>query len=297
MASGDREGLIPPLSSSIHCEGPPDSRYTDTLSDRCAKNEGRIRYHPRFPSRYLSTPRDIVVYVPPGYETMNLQCPVFYLQDGQNLFDPATAFLGQDWQADITADRMILNGAIDPVILVGVYNTGVRRISEYTPTRDPRRRKGGKGDRYAQMLARELKPFIDKTYRTKRGAVHTGVGGSSLGGLVSLETGLLYPKDFGRLAVLSPSVWWDGRSMLQMVQAYRSPSRARIWLDSGTEEGDSPQQILDDLRLLRNALIEKGWREGVDLCYHEVPGARHHEQAWAARFGMVLECLFPRSSG
>jgi predicted alpha/beta superfamily hydrolase len=267
------------------------------LSDRHAKDEGRIRFHARFPSRYLSTPRDIVVYLPPGYDTGNQYYPVLYLQDGQNLFDPATAFLGQDWQADVTADRLILNGTIEPIILVGVYNTGVRRISEYTPTRDPRRRKGGKGDRYAQMLARELKPFIDSEYRTKRSGMQTGVGGSSLGGLVSLAAGLLYPRVFGKLAVISPSVWWDGRSLLKLVQSYRSPLRPKIWLDAGTEEGDSPQQILEDLRLLRSALLEKGWCDGVDLRYWEVPGARHHEQFWAERFGMVLECLFPRCPG
>jgi predicted alpha/beta superfamily hydrolase len=267
------------------------------LPERRAKDEGRIRFHSRFASRYLSTPRDIVVYVPPGYDAGSRNYPVLYLQDGQNLFDPATAFLGQDWQADVTADRLMLGGTIEPVILVGVYNTGVRRISEYTPTRDPRRRKGGKGDRYAQMLARELKPFIDREYRTQRAGMQTGVGGSSLGGLVSLEAGLLYPRVFGKLAVISPSVWWDARSVIGMVRAYRSPLRATIWLDAGTEEGDSPQQIVDDLRSLRNALLEKGWRDGVDLRYWEVPGARHHEQAWAARFGMVLECLFPRLPG
>lgn len=236
-----------------------------------------------------------MVYLPPGYDTFSLPCPVLYLQDGQNLFDPATAFLGQDWQADLTADRLILSGTIEPVILVGVYNTGVRRVSEYTPTRDPRRRKGGKGDRYAQMLARELKPFIDRTYRTKREAGQTGVGGSSLGGLVSLEAGLLYPRVFGKLAVISPSVWWDGRSMLAMVQAYRSPLRPKIWLDAGTEEGDSPRQIIEDLRLLRNALVAKGWRDGIDLEYREVPGAEHNEHAWGARFGAVLEALFPQA--
>lgn len=263
------------------------------MPEHRAKEEGRIRFHPRFPSRYLSTPRDIIVYLPPGYDAGNTSHPVMYLQDGQNLFDPGTAFLGQEWHADVTADYLILNGAIEPLILVGVYNTGVRRISEYTPTKDPRRRKGGKGDRYAQMLARELKPFIDREYRTRRSAAHTGVGGSSLGGLVSLEAGLLYPRVFGKLAVISPSVWWDGRSMLKLVQSYQSPLRPRIWLDAGTEESDSPQQTLDDLRLLRAALLEKGWHEGVDLGYCEVAGAGHNEQAWAARFGSILEYLFP----
>ena len=257
-----------------------------------AKDQGRIRFHPRFPSRYLSTPRDIVVYLPPGYKEGG-RCSVLYLQDGQNLFDPATAFAGQDWRADVTADRLILGGAIEPLILVGVYHTGVRRISEYTPTRDTFCRKGGKADRYARMMARELKPFIDREYRTRRQAAHHGVGGSSMGGLVSLVTGLLYPEVFGRLALLSPSVWWDNRSILETVRAYKSRSRPRIWLDAGTDEGDTPRQVIDDLRMLRDALVQKGWREEIDLRFCEVGGAGHNEAAWAARFGEVLHYLFP----
>jgi predicted alpha/beta superfamily hydrolase len=264
------------------------------LSETRAKDQQRIRLHPRFASRYLSTPRDIVVYVPPGYDSSGAPCSVLYLQDGQNLFDPATAFGGQDWRADVTSDDLILRGVIEPLIVVGIYNTGVRRISEYTPTKDPRRRKGGKGDRYARMITQELKPFIDREYRTRRSAAHTGVGGSSLGGLVSLETGLLYPRVFGRLAILSPSVWWDNRSILDIVRAYKFEPRARIWLDSGTNEGDVPQAGIADLRLLCDALTEKGWREGVDLCCTVVPGAGHNEQAWGARFGHVLQYLFPR---
>jgi len=228
--------------------------------------------------------------LPPGYNSA-ARYPVFYLQDGQNLFDPATAFNGQDWQADITADELILSGAIEPILMVGVYNTGVRRVSEYTPTRDAGRRKGGKGDRYAQMLARELKPFIEREYRVRKSAADTAVGGSSLGALVSLEAGLLYPRVFGKLAVMSPSVWWDQRSILEMVRVYEAPARPRIWLDAGTEEGESGQ-VAADARLLRDALMERGWREGADLSYTEYAGAGHNERAWGGRFGEVLKYFF-----
>jgi len=261
------------------------------LPDHRAKDESRLRLHSRFSSSYLSTPRDIIVYLPPGYDAA-ARYPVFYLQDGQNLFDPATAFNGRDWQADIVADDLILSGAIMPILMVGVYNTGVRRLSEYTPTRDPRTRKGGKGARYAQMLARELKPFIERAYGAKRAAADAAVGGSSLGALVSLETGLLYPRVFGKLAVMSPSVWWDQRSILTMVRAYKASARPRIWLDTGTEEGESAQQALEDTRLLRDALVENGWREGVDLSYMEFTGAGHNELAWGGRFGDVLRYFF-----
>jgi predicted alpha/beta superfamily hydrolase len=216
---------------------------------------------------------------------------VLYLQDGQNLFDPATAFNGQDWWADVTADELIRAGAIEPVILVGVYNAGVRRISEYTPTRDPAHRKGGKGDRYAKMLARELKPFIDRTYRTRKDA--SGVGGSSLGGLVALEAALLYPRVFSRAAVLSPSVWWDCRSIVGLVRRYKGGARPRMWLDTGTQEGNSPGKVVEDLRVLRRALLEMGWVEGASLHYLEAEGAGHNEQAWGSRFGEVLKWLYP----
>src|SRR5882724_3193087 len=133
--------------------------------------ERLLRLHPRFPSRYLSTARNLIVYLPPGYDQSGRRYPVFYLQDGQNLFDPATAFGGSDWHAGVTADDLIRRGRIEPLIMVGIYNTGVRRVSEYTPTRDPRTHKGGKAYRYAQMLAREIKPFIDHEYHTRKSAV------------------------------------------------------------------------------------------------------------------------------
>ena len=178
-----------------------------------AKDDGRLRLHPKFPSSYLSTPRDVLVYLPPGYESSEVRYPVLYLQDGQNLFDAATAFGGNEWRADWTADEKIRGGTVEPLIMVGLYNTGVRRISEYTPTRDPRLRKGGKAERYAQMMAREVKPFIDHEYRTRKTASDAGVGGSSLGALVSLVAGLSYPRVFGKLALMSPSVWWDEHSI------------------------------------------------------------------------------------
>ena len=267
------------------------SNMSDT---RRARNEGRLRIHRRFASRYLSTRRDLVVYLPPGYAETGRRYPVLYLQDGQNLFDPATAFGGRDWSADVTADRMICQGEIDPLIIAGVYHTGVHRISEYTPTRDRRLRKGGKAARYAQMLAREIKPFIDTEYRTLRGPGQSGVGGSSLGGLVSLVAALEYPRVFGRVAVMSPSVWWDGRSILALVRESRAARLPRIWLDAGTAEGDTARQVVEDTRLLRDALLSRGWCRGTNLEYREFAGAEHGETAWGERFGAVLAYLFPR---
>ncbi len=158
----------------------------------------------------MKNERDLVVYLPPGYhEQPSRHFPVLYLHDGQNLFDGSTSFIpGMDWHVGQTADQSIIAGAVEPLIIVGIYNTGKARIREYTPTRVPKLG-GGRADRYAKFLIQELKPFIEREYRTLSGSEKTGIGGSSLGGLVSLYLGLKLPNVFGKLAALSPSVWWN----------------------------------------------------------------------------------------
>jgi predicted alpha/beta superfamily hydrolase len=251
-----------------------------------------VRRHAAFKSALLAADRDLVVYVPPGYERdAARRYPVLYLQDGQNLFDAATAFVpGQYWRVNDTADALIEAGVIEPLIIVGVYNTGPRRIVEYTPTRDRRQRAGGHADLYGRLLVEELKPFVDREYRTLTDAPHTGLGGSSLGALASLYIGLRYPTIFGKLAVLSPSVWWDNRMILRAVRKARPEPRPSIWLDIGTGEGG---KTLRDARQLRDELVRSGWVLGSNLAYVEIPGAGHNEAAWAERVGPVLHFLFP----
>ena len=115
-----------------------------------------------------------------------------------------------------------------------------------------------------------------------------------MGAMAALVAGISYPRVFGKLALLSPSVWWDDRSILRLIEAWTPRrSRQRIWLDTGTAEGRNPSKMVDDTRLLRDALAGKGWREGADLHYEEAEGHAHNEQAWGDRFGRVLEYLFP----
>jgi predicted alpha/beta superfamily hydrolase len=236
----------------------------------------------------------VLVHLPPGYAgEPQRRYPVIYLQDGQNLFNPETAFVrGQDWRAHETADRLTGLGAVEPVILVAVHNTGSERLYEYTPWEN-RAGQGGGAARYLRLLAEELKPMIDREYRTRSGAGDTAIGGSSLGGLLSLYAGLSRPDVFGQAAAMSPSVWWSGRRILRHIRRMPAKPPLRLWLDTGTAEGDSPRRVLEDTRALRDALLEKGWRAGVDLEYLEAEGAGHDERAWGARFGQVLRFLFP----
>jgi predicted alpha/beta superfamily hydrolase len=250
----------------------------------------RLLLHHQFASNFLPTRRDVIVSLPPGYHSSSDSYPVLYLQDGQNLFDPDTSFVkGSSWDVQTTRDRLIGEGAIQPLIIVGIYNTGVDRLEEYTPMRDPKLG-GGTASQYARLLIEELKPWIDRHYRTLDGASHTGIGGSSLGGLVSLYLGLSHPEVFGRLAVLSPSVWWAKGGMLQFVRRSRPDPRPRIWLDMGLAEGPSMVAKCDELARL---LERRGWRMGVDLTYMRVPDARHDEAAWARRVDPFLRFLFP----
>jgi len=174
--------------------------------------------------------------------------------------------------------------------VVGVYNAGEHRVDEYTPTPRPDRGGGGQADEYGRMLVEELKPFIDATYKTFPEAANTAIGGSSLGGLLTMHLGLRYPTAFGKLAVLSPSVWWDDRVILREVDALAHKLPQRIWLDAGTREGGD---VIADSRRLRDALVDKGWVAGKDLMYFEADGGEHNEHSWAARVGQVLEFLFP----
>jgi predicted alpha/beta superfamily hydrolase len=248
----------------------------------------RLRRHPRFPSTILAHPRDVTVYLPPGYDDAN-PCPVLYMHDGQNLFDPKTAHVpGQHWRLGETADALIAAGTLPPLIIVGIANTGPSRIHEYTPTRDARLG-GGLADDYGRFLVEELKPFIDRTYRTRTDAASTGLGGSSLGGLVTMHVGLRRPEVFGALAVMSPSVWWDRRVILSSVRAARPKPDLRVWVDIGTAEG---RRALEDARLLKAALVGSGWVIGRDLHYAEYEGGTHSELDWAKRAGAMLTWLF-----
>lgn len=253
----------------------------------------RLKIHRAFRSIYLPDDRDVIVYLPPSYDDQpDRRYPVLYMHDGQNLFDGETSFVkGRTWQMREHADAAIEAGHVEPLVIVGIYNTGERRIAEYT--HDPSKQMGGgEADDYGLMLTRELMPWIAEHYRVLRGRESTGVGGSSLGGLVSLFLGLRHPECFGKLAVLSPSVWWNQKSILGYLNE-RAPQiweRPRLWLDVGDKEGN---KAVRDVEQLNRRLEANGWRPGETLHFEQIHGGTHDEASWAGRVEPMLRFLFP----
>jgi predicted alpha/beta superfamily hydrolase len=317
--------------------------------------------------------RPVYVYLPPNYEQeTDRTYPVLYLHDGQNVFDVRA--VGREWEVDETAEKLIKNGAIEPLIIVAVGNTE-DRIDEYTPTEQTWRHslkrvgekqdgdgrlsiytgifitaendtirirerfsqlqvlnpgesewqkliaqsdsayyqpdtkitlhfqilnskllaeeiiatrplRGGNGNRYLTYLTNVVKPFVDKKYRTKPQPEYTALGGSSLGGLITMYAGLNY-LEFRHLLVLSPSVWWDGQVLLKMVKEFDGDKNHSIWLYIGTGEGDD---MVRNTERLKKLLKEKGWKSDR-MNYLKKVNATHTEQAWANQGAAFLRWI------
>jgi len=258
---------------------------------------GDIERLPALPSRFIA-PRGLQVWLPPGYAAQPQQrYPVLYLHDGQNVFDAAAA--GAEWQVDEAAQAGVSSGRLAPFIVVAIDHTA-DRIGDYTPTAmlltaarsglPEDRRMGGHGPDYARYLLEELKPFVDAHYRTLPDAAHTSVGGSSLGGLMSMWLALHHPEVFGAALVVSPSVWWDDAFLLRDVEATHWPDarRPRLWLDIGDGEG---AEAVPAVRALRDALLARGWSDAT-LRFTVAPGATHDEASWALRVPAMLDFLY-----
>ena len=255
-----------------------------------------LRLH-KFRSRIFRNTRFLRVWLPPGYgnaENAGRHYPVLYLNDGQNLFEASTSFTGVEWQVDETAERLIREGSIQPMIIVGIDNTGKDRIREYMPHRSMHPvTLRVRGRHYPDFLTKEVMPFVEGAYRVATGPENTGLGGSSLGALIALYTAIVQPGVVGRLLLESPSLWASHR------QAIKESRPVRIWperifLAVGTNEASSVERsrtVVDDVRELA-AIIRRAVLSEKRLRLVIRDGAGHSEGAWAERFPEALQFLF-----
>lgn len=246
---------------------------------------GNVKYHKKFESRNVF-PRDIMIWLPPSYDSKpDKYYPVLYMQDGQNIFDPLTSSFGIDWQMDEVADSLIKAKAIDEIIIVGIYNTKDRG-NEYNNST--------LGKSYIKFLMEELKPFIDRTYRTLPDRENTAVGGSSSGGLISFIMVWENSDVFSKVACISPAFKIADLDFVTPVKNYSGAKKdIKIYIDNGgigLEEKLQPG--IDEMLEVLN---QKGFVENKDLLFVKDVTAEHNESAWAKRVYRFLEFLFPVS--
>ena len=248
---------------------------------------GTVKYHRALKGAGIKD-RDLIVWLPPNYETNNTRrYPVVYMHDGQNVFDPVTSSFGTDWSIDETAGDLIKKKAIEPVIVVGIYNTS-DRMKEYVP--------GEKGAAYIDFVVRTVKPLIDSTYRTKPDRGNTIVGGSSAGGIISFMLVWEHPDVFSKAICMSPAfkaLSADGWDYTRVVQNSKDKKEnVFFYLDNGGVGLESQLQpgIDEMIRVLKS----KGYKEGEDFVFVSDPTAQHFEAAWAKRFPNALRLVMAK---
>lgn len=260
-----------------------------------------LRRHEGFHSTWLDADRDLTVFVPAGYTGDAGPYPLLILHDGQNLFDPARAFNGQTWHVADTADALIAAGTIPPIVIAGVDHGAAARVREYTPTAGTEPG-AGQVDRHAQFLTEEVVPFLARQYAVRTDGDGLGLGGSSLGGLATVAVALEAPGRFGRLIVMSPSVWWDRRAILRRLRRTPLDPLPKTWIDVGFKEGAKAVRDATDLaeRLRPRSGGAPARSVGTPVGPPEDdptadrvrfvidPEGDHSERSWARRFGAAM---------
>lgn len=289
---------------------------TSTFSQLPKVSSGRIQRIQHFQSNYVS-PRNIDIWLPEGYNTQK-RYPVLYMHDGQMLFDHLITWNNQEWGVDETATQLIKSRMLPPFIVVGIWNLPNQRHSEYFPQRPfdalsaadkalvlQEAQKSSRrfftipvqSDQYLRFIVKELKPFIDKEFSTKKDRKHTFMAGASMGGLISLYALCEYPKVFGGVACISTH--WPGitefennpipRSFFQYIDKHLpAPGKHMLYFDYGTLGIDAwyePHQKTVDSILTAKGFTSKHWRTSrfVDK--------DHSENAWRERLDTILMFL------
>jgi enterochelin esterase-like enzyme len=258
-------------------------------------------------------PHTLRVWLPPGYaDAANAQqaYPVLYMLDGEKLFDVCTNPYRAEWQIDEALTKLIGEGKVEPLIVVGIDSPGDdgRRANELLPMADPTSPTlfEPQGAKLPGFLLREVLPHVAATYRVKAGRANTGIGGCSYGGIAALNALLKLPNTFGLGLIESPSLQVGNGAFVRETE-HLSLTPLRVFVGVGTDEtGNFPDMVrglgydpetfnrtfAHNARLLADNFKSSGG-ENIAVQFTEVPGARHEEAAWQARFPAAIQFLFP----
>lgn len=238
-----------------------------------------------FPMGYSLGNRKIWIYLPQDYYTSTADYPVLYLQDAQNLFDEVYTAFGTEWGID-EAMQTLEDSAYTKAIIVGIDNGGANRLNEYSPWVNSQYG-GGQGEYYASFLVNNLKPFIDANFRTLPSREHTGVGGSSMGGLISMYTLLEYQQVFSKALIFSPSFWFSD-SCFTHAAASGFQQACKIYFLSGLNESND---MVPDMNQMKNTLIATG-HSAANMPVFVWADGQHSEWFWKREYPSGFKFLF-----
>lgn len=286
------DGTIPSNYSFIVWSDTTISLKINLWSDQIERKiEGQItgfvEYHRNFSGSGIKA-RDIVVWLPPEYSSeSDRRYPVLYMHDGQNIVDPSTSSFQVDWQIDEAADSLIKQKLIEPLIIVGIYNTP-QRNNEYS--------ENDTGYAYMNFIVDSLKPFIDRNYRTKPDRQNTANGGGSLGGLISFILAWQYSEIFSKAFCFSPAFKIDRYNFVDNVLSYSGKKKEiNLFICNGDDELDTRLQTGVDEML--NALTKNGYKERTDFYYVKAKSSQHGERDWSKNIPRALIYLFGTEKG
>lgn len=286
----DREVIArAPMTVRIKVERWADGKHFEAHSTR----DAHVMDLGHFGKEITGFDHKVLVHVPPGYsEDGDEHYPLLYMLDGQNIFDCATAFLGQAWDADKVHDDMVREGKVRPFFIAAIYHVNLRDRF-FTPVKDSRFG-GGDLDLLAKTIFNDIDPVLRERFRIEEGPQFTGVCGSSLGGLAAFHLGWRHPDRFGIACAMSPSLWWAHYWTLSMVKADPGPSRShRIWLDMGTHESEMLLHPVREVMELADVLAEKGYSVALEIDEN----GRHNEATWKKRLPVVFQWMFGNRPG
>ena len=243
--------------------------------------------------------RLVRVWLPAGYQDSTQSYPVLYLLDGQNVFDRATSAIGDEWGVDETLTQLIESQAIQPIIVVAIDNSS-KRVDEYTWIADGEssRKRGGNAEPFAKWIAGDLKPQMDREYRTLTKRDSTWIGGSSLGGIFSLYSVVQNNDTFGRAIAMSPSLSWGNDGTHNWIESSQNciAKPTRIWVDFGGKEGTTENgarenvERFERLQKTLSTIVQKQ-NSNVTVGGRLFPGAKHNESAWRERFAEAIQFI------
>ena len=228
--------------------------------------------------------RRIAALLPHDYYDTDKRYPVLYLQDGQNLFDEYAPF--GNWSVDKNLATLFEEGFGD-IIIIGIDHAGDKRIKEYTPSYTTKLGRGD-GKKYVRFLSDTLKPFVDKKFRTLPDRAHTGIGGSSMGALISIYAGLMYPEVYSKLMIFSPALWVAPNIHFHFLNFDHSQD-VKAYLYAGGEESE---KMIPNIENFKSAFDKKSIQANFEFKLTIDPKGKHNEAHWGREFPKALKWLF-----